>query len=174
MTKVFARVVLRNSRRIQSSINEGRLICVRTVHTQGSGLYGALGHGPDLEDSEGFRIVNPPLNEERAIVFRQVSAGWGHSAAVTGDGELAIWGRPFDFENLMRLNKINRFSGMIARIASRFTSKVGTAVDGLHTSPFFVEGVDDISSVHCSAGLTGTITILILPHLVTDLFFFHF
>jgi alpha-tubulin suppressor-like RCC1 family protein len=155
MANVFAKALGPNCRKIQTSFKESRLLSVRTIHTQGSGLYGVLGHGPDLKDSAEFRLVNPPLDEELVIAARQVSAGWGHSAAVTRDGELAIWGRPFDFDNLMKLNQINGFSGIVARMASSFTSKVGNAVDGLHTSPYFVEGLEDISSVHCSAGLTG-------------------
>jgi alpha-tubulin suppressor-like RCC1 family protein len=157
MVKFFAKALGLTSRKIHSSLKESRSLSVRTIHTQGSGLYGVLGHGPDLRDSEEFRLVNPPVDEELGVAARQVSAGWGHSAAVTRDGELAIWGRPFDFDNLMKLNQINGFSGMIARMSSRFTSKVGNAVDGLHTSPYIVEGFEDISSVHCSAGLTGII-----------------
>jgi alpha-tubulin suppressor-like RCC1 family protein len=155
MANVFGKALGPNCRKIQSSVKVSRSLSFRMIHTQGSGLYGALGHGPDLRDSTEFRLVNPPLDEELVLAARQISAGWGHSAAVTRDGQLAIWGRPFDFDNLMKLNQINGFSGMIARMASSFTTKVGNAVDGLHTSPYFVEGLKDVSSVHCSAGLTG-------------------
>lgn len=156
MANVFVKALRPNSRKVQISFQESRLLSVRTIHTQGSGLFGVLGHGPDLVDSTEFRLVNSTEDEEPVGAVQQVSAGWGHSAAVTRNGELAIWGRPFDFDNLMKLNQINRYSGMIARMASRFSSQAGNSIYGLHTSPHFVEGLEDISSVHCSAGLTGT------------------
>ena len=128
----------------------------KMIHTQGTGLFGALGHGPDLTDSKDFKLVHKSDNDGKEINAKQVSASWGHSAGVTDSGDLFVWGRPFDFSNLMTLNKIKSFSYLFARFASRLTSRLGTEQDGLYPTPYFIESVGKVASVHCSAGLTGT------------------
>ena len=126
------------------------------VHTQGVGLYGSLGHGVDLIDSPTFQMIYKQRAEDQTIVAKQVSAGWGHSAGVTEDGDLFVWGRPYDFSNLMLLNKLTKFSTYVARFASRMTVEYASVTDGVYHHPHFLPSVGTVESVHCSAGLTGT------------------
>lgn len=126
------------------------------IYTQGVGLFGVLGHGPDLRDEKDFKMLHKGDIGDETIVAKQISAGWGHSAGVTEDGDLFVWGRPYDFSNLMTLNKIRAFSGILARFASRLTSDLGTEKDGLYPTPFLMESVGKVKSAHCSAGLTST------------------
>ena len=128
------------------------------IHTQGTGLFGALGHGPDLKDSIDFKSIHKSETDDREINAKQISASWGHSAGVTEEGDLFVWGRPFDFSNLMTLNKIKAFSYLFARFASKLTSALGTEQDGLYPTPYFVDSVGKVASVHCSAGLTVAIS----------------
>lgn len=135
---------------------KGFQLSKKMIHTQGVGLFGVLGHGLDLKDSKNYKMLHKADVDDISIVAKQISAGWGHSAGVTEDGDLFVWGRPYDFSNLMTLNKIRAFSGILARFASRLTSDLGTEKDGLYPTPVFMESVGKVLSAHCSAGLTGT------------------
>ena len=141
-------------RNARNAFSSTRVSHVKKIHTQGNGLFGALGQGPDLMDSEDFEITSKPdgsQHHERKITAKQVSTGWGHSGAVTVDGELMIWGRRNDFANL---NSLYRIKGIFAPLA-RASCRLGSIDNEVHTAPKFVDGLDKVSSVHCSAGLTG-------------------
>ena len=142
------------SRRILSHC-KGLQFTKKMIHTQGVGLFGVLGHGLDLKDSKNYKMLHKADVDDVTIVAKQISAGWGHSAGVTENGDLFVWGRPYDFSNLMTLNKIRAFSGILARFASRLTSDLGTEKDGLYPTPYLIESLGKVSSAHCSAGLTG-------------------
>lgn len=128
---------------------------MRKIHSQGSGLFGALGQGDSLKDSKHFEIVSRSEGDSRPVTAKQISAGWGHSAAVTEDGEVIVWGRPYDFSSLLRLKKLRDFSGGLARFVTKLSNKLGAEFDGIYSTPFLVNDIQKISSVHCSGGLTG-------------------
>ena len=137
---------------------EGRKTFLRKIHSQGNGLFGALGQGNSLKDSQHFEIVSRSEEDCRPVTAKQTSAGWGHSAAVTEDGEVIVWGRPYDFSSLLRLKKLRDFSSGLARLVTKLSSKIGAEFDGIYSTPFLVNDLQKISSVHCSGGLTGRFT----------------
>lgn len=142
-----------------------QLSSVGVIHSKGIGVFGALGHGDSLQDVSTFKRVNVVKHlageDENCLDFVQVSAGWGHSAGVTADGRLFVFGRPFDFSNLMQINRIRTVSPVLSRFVGRFTSWFGTPDTydaGLYTSPVEVGGFGVVESVRCSAGLTVACT----------------
>ena len=54
--------------------------------------------------------------------FSKISAGWGHSAALTKQGDVFIFGRPYEFSTLMRINAVYTFAPFLARKISRSTN----------------------------------------------------
>jgi hypothetical protein len=54
--------------------------------------------------------------------FSKISAGWGHSAALTKQGDVFIFGRPYEFSTLMRINAVYTFMPFLARKISRSTN----------------------------------------------------
>ena len=129
------------------------------LHSQGSGVYGALGQGDDLQDSPTFRAVPLIANDGKTMVkARMVSAGWGHSAVVTTDDKVHIFGRPYDFSTLMQINRLKSVSSGFARFVGRFTSRFGSPADGLYSTPQPIDGLAPVASVHCAAGLTVMLT----------------
>ena len=75
----------------------------------GCGLFGALGHN-SLLDLATFRAL-----DLQACKTRAVAAGWGHSAVVTDDRRLVIFGRPYEFTTLLRMHFMYRISHSLAR-----------------------------------------------------------
>jgi alpha-tubulin suppressor-like RCC1 family protein len=119
-----------------------------SILSKGNGVYGALGQGDSLRDSNSFKEIF-----NRGITM--FSAGWGHSAAVTETGKLLVFGRPYDFSNLMHLNRLSKVSKTFAQFVSRSTnSRLFGSVMGYYPSPFEFEGIENVQSVSCSAGLT--------------------
>lgn len=147
---IWMRCLCRNARQTFATV---RISQTKKIHTQGNGLFGALGQGPTLMDSGDFEMTSQPDSEhaERRVIAKQVSAGWGHSGAVTVDGELMIWGRRNDFANL---NSLYRIKGIFAPLA-RVSCILGSSENEVHTTPKLYDGLGKVSSVHCSAGLTG-------------------
>jgi hypothetical protein len=93
-----------------------RVASVRYLHTQGCGVFGALGHGDDLLDSPSFRRLKLSGNAQCSIGVKCVSAGWGHSAIVTQNGQLVIFGRPYDDVTIKAINRIKSISPSLARL----------------------------------------------------------
>mmetsp|Transcript_19415 Transcript_19415/g.25584 ORF Transcript_19415/g.25584 Transcript_19415/m.25584 type:complete len:423 (-) Transcript_19415:255-1523(-) len=118
------------------------------VLSGGEGFLGCLGNGTFEAQIEGFGpIVGLP--EENVM---KVAAGWAHSAAVTESGALYVWGRPYDFKNVLRLNNMHTASSIMAKLANAFSSKE----EVLLVPKLMVEsGVRDVT---CSAGLTAAVT----------------
>ena len=101
-------------KRIKSLIHGSRLSHSRLLYTQGCGVFGALGHGDNLSDEVLFRKVALSGNDHDMNI-KQISAGWAHSAAVTSEGKLVMFGRPYDNLAIKTINRIKSISPMAAR-----------------------------------------------------------
>ena len=123
------------------------------LYTKGNGVFGALGHGDSLMDSKDFKKVPLPPSV-RGV--KSVAAGWGHTAVITSDDQLMVFGRPYDFSNLMQINKLNAVNKNLGRFVGRFTNWFGdsSSDEGLYTMPQMITSLEDVQQVHCSAGLT--------------------
>ena len=132
---------------------------VSTLYARGKGIFGALSLNNSLRDAPYFEKIpwQSLVSDDHEIVH--VCAGWGHSAALTAAGNLYVWGRPYEFATLMRLNNINRMSSFLARMAAKSSnSSIFGASDGngYFDSPRLMHG--KVSSVAASAGLTTFLT----------------
>lgn len=131
------------------------------LYSRGHGVFGCLGQGDDLQDSATFLPVALPSETPRII---RVSAGWGHSAAITHDARLLVFGRPYDFSNLLQINRLNSISPQLGRFVGRFTNFFGsdeskaTKNAGVFTTPTLFD-IDNVESVVCTAGLTATLSL---------------
>jgi alpha-tubulin suppressor-like RCC1 family protein len=123
-----------------------------TIYTKGSGLFGALGRG-DLYDAQEFMKVSHCEGLPEDVTYTSISAGWGHTAAVTNSGDLVVMGRPFDLDALLRLNNIKKVSSWLARA---LTSTVFNAdkLSGIFKSPVVYIRGGNIVQASCSAGFT--------------------
>lgn len=88
------------------------------VYTLGEGYLGCLGHGDFLPRDQALPVVHLAHKDVRCI-----SAGWTHSAAVCADGELLVWGRPFDMKQPLRIWGIQRFLPFVVRAINSMASK---------------------------------------------------
>lgn len=122
------------------------------ILTRGAGLFGALGIGNALEDQPLLTKVTLPDPLE---IPKMVGAGWGHSIAVSESGKAYFWGRPFDFNNILRINRISKASTELARLASKLSnsSLFGNSF-GYYPYPVPFDDLVPIDNVSCSAGLT--------------------
>lgn len=73
------------------------------VYSHGEGFLGALGHGDFSPCAEALPVAALASKDVQCV-----SAGWTHSAAVCRDGEVLVWGRPFDLKQPLRVNRIQR------------------------------------------------------------------
>ena len=128
--------------------------------TQGRGVFGALGQGPDIRDSAKFKAVNSfKLSDGEELPVRLTSAGWGHTAAISDTGKLYLFGRPFDFKILMRIDSIYKISSWLARSISSSSSFFGAANKiGYYPTPLPIEVEAPVTDIKCSAGLTVLLT----------------
>ena len=71
--------------------------------------------------------------EEEVTITPSAAAGWSHSAVVTSNGELWVWGRTHDMINTLRVNRKSRLQAWM----------MGTkrSVDGMTPSPVEIPGV---------------------------------
>lgn len=111
--------------------------------SRGTGVFGALGQNEKLLNSNTFDFVAGGTflfamkstielcyDVDHLIIlfwdnnssFVRVAAGWGHSVALTKSGEVFVFGRPYEFKTLLRINGINKFFPFIARLVSRSTN----------------------------------------------------
>ena len=122
---------------------------IATLESQGAGFFGALGLG-HLNDSNTFQIVKLESLEPVSV-----SAGWGHSVVVTKCGKLVTFGRPYDFQTIMRINQISVVSTAFARFVSGWTNNFGDIKEsGQYILPQIVLGVEDVVECRASAGLS--------------------
>ena len=132
-----------------SNQNRLRNRFISIVETQGTGYFGALGLG-NLYDNNTFKQVD--LGSLRP---KSVSAGWGHSIVVTECGGLIVFGRPYDFHSLIRINKLGSVASAFARYAGNLTQILGGAShSGQYLSPQIVVGVENVEDCLASAGLS--------------------
>lgn len=88
------------------------------VHTHGEGFLGCLGHGDFKKQPESL-----PVAALAAKDIRAVSAGWTHSAAICADGELLVWGRPYDVKQPLRINRIQRLVPLVVSAINALANK---------------------------------------------------
>lgn len=123
------------------------------LFTKGVGIFGALGNG-QLSDCKIFQEIK----YDNMKKVHSLSAGWGHSAVITEDNELLIFGRPFDFQSLMRLNSLYNVYKPMGRFVSNLTPKFGNDISGVFNIPSLVTLPDKVKLCKISAGLTGVLT----------------
>lgn len=127
------------------------------IWSKGCGLFGALGLENDFNDADCFERISSRSQEGPTLTTKKVSAGWGHSAAITTEGRLLIFGRPYDFTNIMRLNRFRMVSPGLGRLAGKFSEQFGDNT-GIFHSPIELESDNRIVDVQCSAALTMALT----------------
>lgn len=125
-------------------------------------MFGALSLDNALRDSSTFQPVPwTSLVPEQDHEITSVCAGWGHSLALSSTGGLYVWGRPFDFTSLMRLDKISSMSSFLGRMAALTTNSalLGKSDQyGYFALPQAVPSRGPVRSVSASAGLTAFLT----------------
>lgn len=107
---------------VKPLIHRSRFSHSRLLYTQGCGVFGALGHGDGLSDEVLFRKV-ALSGSDQVINIKQVSSGWAHSAAVTSDGNLVMFGRPYDDLAIKTINRIKSMSPMAARFYGDYNER---------------------------------------------------
>ena len=100
----------------------------RRLLSAGEGFLGALGGG-DFAARRTLEPVVPPASLASLEIAR-VRAGWAHAAAVTRCGRLFVWGRPFDFATVMRLNRLHGMWPPLASLVNRTAAALGARDDG--------------------------------------------
>lgn len=160
-----------------SNLSQRRLLAgtatrASNLFSKGCGVFGSLGQGDSLQDVDQLAAVALPVGTSRVL---RVSAGWGHSAAITGDGRLLVFGRPYDFSNILQINRMHSFSPDLGRFVGRFTNnfawfggggdsnkrqpQAGNSKEsGIFTVPTYFN-LDAVDTVSCSAGLTVALTL---------------
>ena len=131
--------------------------------SQGCGIFGALGHPTNFEDEKYFRTLRLSSLSSQTVMesshsFTKVAAGWGHSAFVSSTGQLYFCGRPFDFLTLMRLNRFRMLSSRLGTAIAQLSAYFNGA-EGVYEVLTLCDGLDGVSNVKCSAGLTIVSTI---------------
>lgn len=87
------------------------------VYSHGEGFLGALGHGDFSPRAEALPVAALASKDVQCV-----SAGWTHSAAVCRDGEVLVWGRPFDLKQPLRVNRIQRVMPFLVTAINAFAS----------------------------------------------------
>lgn len=126
------------------------------LQSRGVGLFGALGTG-SFQDQAYFTTVE--LSDHLPTY---VSAGLGHSAVITSEGKLAIFGRAFDLRSLFKSYGIYRFVPIFAIWASKLTllDDQDPHAQEILLSPKFLSDLNSeiVKAVKCSGGLTNILT----------------
>mmetsp|Transcript_83950 Transcript_83950/g.164396 ORF Transcript_83950/g.164396 Transcript_83950/m.164396 type:complete len:525 (+) Transcript_83950:81-1655(+) len=125
---------------------------------QGRGVLGSLGVSSDLKDATTYQPVHSfeKNNSERSVEV--ISAGWGHSVTIDSAGKFYVFGRPFDFQSLLRIDRIYRVAGWLSRmVASSSNSFFGDVVE-YFPIPTLIDCDDKVIRASASAGLTAFLT----------------
>jgi alpha-tubulin suppressor-like RCC1 family protein len=121
------------------------------LYVRGVGLFGALGISDELHDEPNFKELG--FSKEYGKL-KSISAGWGHSGALFDSGDAFIWGRPFEFSTIMRLNRIYAISSSVGRMFSKSTNSMFGSDNGFFPLPVRITTTGKLESIACSAGLT--------------------
>jgi alpha-tubulin suppressor-like RCC1 family protein len=123
---------------------------VHTLQSRGVGVFGALGLG-NFDDKVHFTKVD--VSGKNA---RSVAAGFGHSAIITTDGQLAICGRSFDLGSLFKSYGIYRVLPLFAVWAAKLTLSDTPRTNEIILEPTFIPELFKYNIVHTAAsgGLT--------------------
>lgn len=138
--------------------------------TVGDGLYGALGlEGDGSRDLKEKPALLESLSQKQ---LTSVAAGWAHSAATTSDGELLVWGHPFELRNVLRLRRSTMTSGrglahLISRINAWLQPAAATSEEGKESNGGYgflqvpttvrLPPGEIAIMVACGAGITGVV-----------------
>lgn len=90
----------------------------RIVYSKGLGLFGSLGHGSNLADCDSYKRVEA-LSDHDAV---SINVGMGHSSVILSTGELLLFGRPYEIDNLLKINRFRVLSPALARFVNRTSS----------------------------------------------------
>jgi alpha-tubulin suppressor-like RCC1 family protein len=132
----------------------------RTVlQGRGVGVFGALGSGT-LDDKYCFDEINLSLSNNIKFQPLAVSAGVGHTAVITTDHRVAIFGRPYDLSSIFKIYGLYRFVPLFAKWATMLTMMDEQSAKEVILSPIFLDDLmkQKVSSVSCSGGLTMLLT----------------
>lgn len=150
-------------RKLQSCLRLSNQGLTTLVMSKGCGVLGSLGHGNDLLDYSNFKSIDSFSCKEKVpqnTSAISVAAGWGHSAVVDNKGQLYLFGRPFEFSTIFRINRLYKFSSFLARCVSASSSNSSFFGDasGFYPDPVHFPCNDKVTAVSCSAGLTAILT----------------
>jgi alpha-tubulin suppressor-like RCC1 family protein len=132
-----------------------RAVTKTVLQGRGVGVFGALGSGT-LDDKYCFDDIHLSLKRQPIAV----SAGVGHTAVITTDHRVAIFGRPFDLSSIFKIYGIYRFIPLFAKWATRLTMLDQNSAKEVLLSPIFLDDLmkQKVISVSCSGGLTMMLT----------------
>jgi len=145
-----------------------------SLFSLGDGLYGGTGHGNTDFYSYPAPVAAFETLPRHSRNLRSIAAGWAHSAAVSPEGGVFVWGQPFELRSVLRLRRTASTSGRgLARFltsinewlsppsgqgASGNSSGEAESVLGKTPTPKKMEGLppgEVAVQVSCGAGLTA-------------------
>jgi alpha-tubulin suppressor-like RCC1 family protein len=105
-----------------------------------------------LREQNVFQPVELPDPDDSPV---SVATGWAHSVVITEQGRAYVFGRPHEFKNILRLNRIAKVSTALATMAAKVSnSAIFGNVFGYYPTPTLLANMPPITQVTCSAGLT--------------------
>lgn len=131
------------------------LFSPRTIlQGRGIGIFGALGTGT-YDDKYCFHEINIGNKQPLAV-----ASGIGHTAVITNDHRIAIFGRPFDLKSTFRVYRLYRIFPILAIWATKLTLMDESAAREIVLSPLFLDDLmkQKVVSVSCSGGFTIMLT----------------
>ena len=73
-----------------------------------------------MADCPSFKFLSLSGCSDDVIRVKSVSAGWGHSAVVTEEGQLVIFGRPYDDKMIKSINRLHTVSPFAGRYYGKY------------------------------------------------------
>ena len=121
-----------------------------TAYSSGEGFLGCLGHG-GFTDEDVARAI-----EAKGISIKQAAVGWGHSALLTEDGDVLVFGRTHDFKSVLSLVNMNNRLPFMVTLQNWATG--GSGVESLTPELIALPEGEKAVSVACSAALTAILS----------------
>lgn len=140
---------------VEKEMRKSLILSTKTIlQGRGVGIFGALGTGT-YDDKYCFTEINI-LNKQPIAV----ATGVGHTAVITNDHRVAIFGRPYDLKSIFRIYGLYRIIPTLAVWASKLTSMDETSEKEIILSPLFLDDLmkQKVVSVSCSGGFTVMLT----------------